>query len=239
MKQFTNRLDFSLTLKRFVMMGKRSSKSRIIAFLVFMIPICSSLMYFSSSYRVADTIMINGEEHVFYYNLQYKPSSWYSTRGLYSDVTLVSKMFIESRFNRVYDLDGNPYSGSQTWYNRTDNSIIMQETFLNGTMIEGKRFSNDGAIEQHQIIEFDEGNLLSARVWQNGNLSIEVFSHSDSLETMNTFYPNGQLEWTTTYLESSPIFDRLNHGISSHYDQEGNLLKQERYEDGILIETIK
>jgi antitoxin component YwqK of YwqJK toxin-antitoxin module len=237
--KLTNKLDFSLTLKRFVMLGKRSSKSRIIAFLVFMIPICSSLVFFSSSYRITDTIMINGEEHVYYYNHYYKPDDFYSNKGLYSDLTLVSKTITESRFHQVYDLDGNLYTGSQSWYDRTDNSIIMQETFKNGYMIEGKRFSDNGEIEQHQIYEFDEGTFLSNRVWQNGTLSIEVFSHSDSLETTNTFYPNGQLEWTTTYLEASSIFDRINHGTSSRYDQEGNLLKQELYENGELLETIK
>lgn len=57
---------------------------------------------------------------------------------------------------------------------------------------------------------------------------------SGSLGYHKTWHPNGQLKYEA-YFESNIQYE----GLKTFYDENGNIIQQERYENGELVETIK
>jgi antitoxin component YwqK of YwqJK toxin-antitoxin module len=57
---------------------------------------------------------------------------------------------------------------------------------------------------------------------------------TDSLITTKAWHPNGQLAWEFQMTVPGGGM----HGLTTVYDENGDIVEQERYDDGELVETI-
>lgn len=139
------------------------------------------------------------------------------------------------------DSEGIPYSGEVHWYFKINDELARKEVYDNGKQIRVDIYDKEGNwvwFSKNEISEDENGIKYLEHFQKTENDSIFLafdLIWNDNSHTVKEYYLNGQLKHQYNY---NTIVNRVD-GMAYKYDQEGNLLKQERYEDGILIETIK
>ena len=158
---------------------------------------------------------------------------------------------------------GEPFNGSKRHFDYQTNKLFSERTYENGYLKEilyhDKRASNT---IQKEVITYEKGmptaitsynwngELHSERkpVYKNGQyigdqtynkdhvLIYEVLfiSFTDGLGSIKEWHPKGQLKFEAGYKQGMSY-----EGLMTSYDEFGNILEQELYEDGKLIEKIK
>lgn len=135
-----------------------------------------------------------------------------------------------------YTSSGEPFTGTQkTYYSDTD-SLYMEMHFEDGINTKSIFYMKNGDINR-LIHGRYLGFTYAKEIYVNGNLSYENVPPTESKDGvgyLRTWHRNGQLGSEVTYKG-----DRIYQGLMTEYDEEGNIIKQERYEDDELVETIK
>jgi len=114
---------------------------------------------------------------------------------------------------------------------KTGNSKIL---YLSGKIKQITPFKN-GLEDGIQKAYAEDGRLVMMAVYKNGFLRHREFMNKLDAQgrkqgLWKEFYPNGRLKLAGNYRND------IKNGYFKYYDQEGNLLKIEKYVDGILIE---
>ncbi|MBD3617401.1 MAG: hypothetical protein HUJ22_12605 [Gracilimonas sp.] len=216
----TSSISYSLTKKRFKMMKKELSIPKILGRKIVLIPVLSALLL-----TFCTSVSENGNE-----------------RNRY-DVELTKKVISDHRYATYvwFDEKGERYTGTQKTISKETGEIIKENIYENGLLIKLKYHSGEDSNISHSEYEYKDSTgikLASRTYYKNGQIMMEgiypVVSN-DFIGTGRHWHPNGVLQFEMSYKNEFINY----HGIMTTYDEEGNIIEQERYEDGELIEKIK
>ncbi|MEQ9266462.1 MAG: hypothetical protein RLN81_14630 [Balneolaceae bacterium] len=228
----TSSLDFSLTKKRFMMMGKNSSVARLYfkalpSILAFAI---SPFLFFDLQIETNEPFTISIQE------------IW-ADRS-YSDINLEFLGFpfgkdstsLLSQISSQAFLDGEPFTGIENIYDSKTDLLEISRVFVDGLPVHQKTFGSDG--KEHASIDIfynqHKTKRTSTRYFQLGTLKLEtIFSSPDhnGKRVLKFWNIDGTLD---TIMISGSSSDEL-----INYDPEGNVVFHERYENEELVEKIK
>jgi antitoxin component YwqK of YwqJK toxin-antitoxin module len=251
MTQFTSSLDFSLTKKRLLMMGKQFSKITAVNRVVILAPLLfvSVLMFCTQSEQ---------EKRIFHNRVETytEPEFLYDEHGTEFDDT--------RRNIPVYDGNGVLFNGTRRLLEKGTDKLLAETVFEGGILLSvqfyDQRISqniqrqvvhregsdkliaenydwNNELMGKHEYIFNNDTVVISRRYLNNDVLAdewIDQEASDDGLGHIREWHPNGQLKYEVAFKDSLRY-----HGLMSLYDEQGNIMEQERYENGELIEKIK
>ncbi|MFV1884118.1 MAG: hypothetical protein ACMZ7B_06510 [Balneola sp.] len=226
MNQFTSHIDFKLTKKRLVIMGKNSSLASKVIRLLPLLPIFLFITFLFCDRQT------NPDE--LYTDVQLTRSPSLSNQVLDSGRVYASERY----FN-----NGELFTGTQNYYFKSDDKLFTSVTFKEGLRVKEQTFRRTGE-EWYRVeidYDFDTGEQTSIHGYDEGVLtmqSLTASSEHNGLDVYREWFPNGQLKFEmTSYSEDKrPI---IYEGVMTRYDELGNITEQERYSEGELIEKIK
>jgi hypothetical protein len=236
MKQFTSHIGFSLTKKRFKMMGKSISKIKVGAIWLFLLPLSVALIIVFSAQTESYPQNISMQEiwdsmpPTTYYDVELESEG---PTGLYHP--------LDERTGTLIGPDGEPYTGERNTYSVDTDSVILKETILDGKVVQTEHTLRDSTNTSYKWVTIPsidiEGNKVSTyysdRLTDSLVLNMEKID-TDSLITTKAWHPNGQLAWEFQMTVPGGGM----HGLTTVYDENGDIVEQERYDDGELVETI-
>ncbi len=221
MNRFTSHIDFKLTKKRLVLLNKnRSLAGRIIRLL----PLLPMFLFITFIFCSKPD---NPNELYSNVRLQLISSPYEQVQD--------SGIFYDSR---MYDMDGVLFSGVQSHYFKSDDKLLTSVTFKEGLRVKEQTFKRTGEEWYRTEIEYDfeKKKRIAFRGYDLGVLTSELIDSSpdhDGKQLYREWHPNGQLKFQSTSDEKGT------QGLMTLYNNSGNVVEQERYEDGELIEKIK
>lgn len=234
----TSSINYSLTKKRLKMIPRTFSALRSGTKGLFLIPfLMAATLMFCTKNKGGPPYKITGNNDVLYSNVE-----------LFMNPERSDELNIKRRGIGIrYDSDGNPFTGTlETRY--TKNDQLLTNTVFSDGVIKSSEFYNPKTGELVEKSEFGYigEQFKRTRVYSSNEILIEEWSdfQSGKLGYHKKWYENGQLEYEAYF--SGPIKDETlkatkipYQGLMTLYDEQGNILEQERYEDGELIEKIK
>lgn len=241
MKQFTSHLDFFLTKKRLLMMGKRISGIKVGAIWLFVLPV-----------SVASVIVLSAQPDNYPETMSIQeiwdsmpPTTYYDMElTFYGDSRY---HYLDDRRGVWKDTEGIPYSGPRSQYYINTDQKIMTELFKNGRIIQQNFFLSDSTdnVSSQSLVEFsisEQDELISTvtTYFQTDSAyQSMIISEYDSTRNYKMYYRSGQLlsEWNVLVDYETP--DLIKFGLQTYYEEDGTIGKQERFENGELIEKIK
>lgn len=230
MKQFTSRLDFRLTKARFKMLSSSCSKFRSMPRALLVMLALSAI-----------TFMFCTDSGTKYENLSFKElGEMFPTT--YDDVELK-----KNEDGIWIDINSLPYSGVQQIFSTDSDQLVYTHHFNNGFLFESELFNVNPQGEP--IIK----GLVKYAIDPEGNLNTKIFSETDDNamtlfveftdyeDTRNQkyYYLSGNLHSDKNMLRPASGNGIEYHGLFTEYDEDGIITKQELYDNGELVETIK
>ncbi|RNC83412.1 MAG: hypothetical protein ED557_10345 [Balneola sp.] len=227
MNRLSSKLNYSLTRKRLQMTSKRFSKTKGYSKPVFMLPLISFISFLFCVESIPEGF--EKTEHL--------PNAY-----VYSDTDL----FINTNLNQgddpkiLFSENGEPFSGTRQILSKKDNTLVLEYTYQDGvlTLITTNGLNPHTGIESRGEFEYKNRKLVATRYFHPDNqIAHERLSsaYSDNgLHTWKEWYPNGQLKLEWNYDDNV-----IAQGLATSYDEEGNIVGQEIYEDGEIVRKIK
>ena len=173
------------------------------------------------------------DEKTFYYEIS--PTGYYYEKKL-----LVQTLKIANASDaRFYNEEGEPFSGTQRLLNLENNSLKIETEVDEGVIKSRTVFHDTGEVHNRIEYEYRGDTLVYSKSIINGKLFQENFYPSISESGMlvtKTYFPNGQIQH-----ESQQLFvDETGsyHGLMTLYDEEGNILEQDLYDNGKLVKNL-
>lgn len=163
-------------------------------------------------------------------------SRLYHVPELHVDFDRSEELGIPRALAARFTASGELFTGTQKVYFTKNDSLYM-ELYFEGGIHTGSKMTIDGDIFRQVHTVYLNEPLFGKEIYVNGNISYENIPPTESEDGMGhirTWHDNGQLGAEVTYTG-----DQVYHGLMTEYDEEGNIITQERYEDGELIEKIK
>jgi hypothetical protein len=234
----TSSINYSLTRKRLIMMGKKISKIKVGAVWLFVLPLSVALIIVFSTQTDQYPQTISMQEiwdsmpPTTYHDVELK---YEGSPGLYHP--------LDERTGVLIDPNGKPFTGERNTYSVDTDSVIQKETIVNGkiTRTEFHMYDSTGVFQYRSVVipSLDkDGNKVSTyysdRLTDSLVLNMEKID-TDSLITTKAWHPNGQLAWEF----QMKVPGGGMHGLTTVYDENGDIVEQEQYENGELIEKIK
>ena len=225
MKQFNSHLDFSLTKKRFKMMVKEFSFLRSGSKTVVLLPILALLMLtFCSKERE--------------YKVD-KPQTIYTNVELHLDGERDKEL--GKPLGTYYTSSGEPFTGTQKIYYTENDSLYMKQIFKDGIQTEAVIYYPDSSPLHGKIVRQKHGVYLDKpllkEMYENEVMvyeNVPPTESEDGMDHVRLWHDNGQLS-----VEHAYTGDQIKQGLMTEYDEEGNITRQERYENGEVVEVIK
>lgn len=228
MNQFTSRVGYSLTKKRFKMMIKHFSPLRSYSRKFVLFPVLMAITLMFCTQQMDHPIKITGDGD----------GVLYSTVDLYVDSEKPKELNIEKKGVGIrYDSDGKAFTGSQQFRHLENDSLYSETVYENGLMKSREFISRDGDSVSRYNYEYSYigEHFKAVKTYSDGVLLEEwKDAEPDQLGFNKQWYPNGQLKFETNFRENIEY-----DGLMTLYDENGEILEQERYEGGELVEVIK
>ncbi len=235
MKQFTSRIDFSITKKRLNMLSKKASKSSMLPKALFVIPVFSIL-----------TLMFCADSENPYENMNHIELSAIN-KSMYYDIELDTEGYVglyhpkDERTGILLGPDGLPYNGKRSAFYSDTDSLFFTETIVDGkkTQMVMNMYDSTGTFSYQTLSEYSldlNGNFvtISYANRQTDNLVLsDIKMDSDSLSTYVMYHPNGQI---AQEFQIKPALGL--DGIATIYDDKGIIIGQRLYDEGELVETV-
>ncbi len=228
----TNKLNFSLTKKRLILIGKRISVAQLYS------KGLSALIAFSFS------------PFLFFNPFTPSDSYTYNIRETYTDIKLQRKSLI-AEGDSIYSLaqipyivlteQGEPFSGVENVYSEKTDSLLSSTIYVDGLSVHFKVFDKSGNQRSSLDTFYDakKTKKTSTRYYQGGSLSVEmVFSspNHDGKQVLRFWHSDGYLRGIVI---SETDREKPNTSEMINYDSEGNVIFHERWENEQLVEKIK
>ncbi len=162
--------------------------------------------------------------------------------GSYNDIELTKTE------NRIWvDEEDTPYSGEQNVFKSDTDELVYTHFYKDGFLFETliHNVNPQGTPEISAKTKYftdSAGNLITQTFKETETDSlILIVQFTDSGTTRNSkyYHRNGNLWSDKTMLWPVNEDGIKYHGLFTEFNNEGNIIKQERYENGSLIETIK
>jgi hypothetical protein len=238
MKPFTSHIDFSLTKKRFKMMGKKFSALRSGTKGLFLIPVLmtATLMFCTRN---------SGEPP---YKVTGNSDELYSNVDLFMNPERSKELNIKRRGLGIrYDSEGNPFTGTlETRYSKND-QLFTESVFIDGVLQSSALYhpKSGKLIEKSEFGYIGEQFKRIRGFLGDGELIEEwVDAKPGEMGYYKKWHKNGQLKYEAYFTENVQpeglmTFHTKYQGLMTLYDEQGNIIEQARYEDGELVEKIK
>lgn len=249
MNQFTSHLDFSLTKKRLLMMGKRISRTKLGSLLALTLPVLIAITLLFCT----DTDKTNGYFYNGFLVVDEPELHFMDDQGQKIETSLSDN----KNHLSVY-VNGTLFSGVQQTIDVKTNKVLGETTFSEG-LPESAEYFNQKFSPEIQRSEFsysDDRWTASKFDWDNnftgsntrlfnGNVYVggQMFNAkgvlvfevtlTDSLKAIRSWYDDGTLK------DESFVNENGYQGLMTLYSENGEIKGQERYENGELIEKIK
>ncbi len=168
---------------------------------------------------------------------------------LYSDVRVFfdpGSLDVENSIPKspIYkDKHGKPYTGTSNMYYRKNNQLYSTTTYVNGIRTKWVIFDKNGEETYKTDKGYDGNKWVSTKAYSKGNLTQEWLSSSitdSEYDIHREYHSNGSLKFEMTF--SSDLANKkpiVYQGLMTLYDEQGNIVQQELYKDGKLVETIE
>ncbi|MCG8371881.1 MAG: hypothetical protein MI700_00015 [Balneolales bacterium] len=224
MKRLTNKLDFSLTKKRFWMMGKTLNPSKRRGIYTFILPFISI-----TTFLFCTSTESQSQKYIQAFNNEF----------VFSEPEVFLKLNSEFRPDGYwYDSEGNYISGTVQLFELETGLIKRKDSVIAGLVHKTVFLDENGRSTNVMIKEYSQNKLINETSWLMGDLFWKNTYHTDSLMTSQQYYPDGQLKWEATSVVGT-IPNTRYQGYMTLYDAQGNIEQQELYENGELVEKIK
>ena len=240
----TSSLDYSLTKKRLLMMGKRrefgviTGRVSLLSTLLVLLTLCFCARIESDE---PGFFTIGETEYTYLFS------------GMPNHKSDPPLIFLPDEYGKrnkgpihFYLTSGELYSGEATAYK--NERLSQKFIFENGLITEHFLFNSDGSPRQLIMTGFENERLKSKRSYlYNDNNEKYLTNESEfppftnnGLSNIKMYHPNGALYFEYSH-KGGYYNDRASqyHGLMTLYDEQGDVLQQERYKDGELIEKIK
>lgn len=131
---------------------------------------------------------------------------------------------------------GEPFTGTQKVYYTENDSLYMELFFEDGINTGSVMYQDGNVIRQKHTTYLNSRH--TQEMYFNDLLVYQDIPPSKTEDGMGHarlwHRSNGKLAFEVFYTG-----DKVYQGLMTEYDEEGNIIMQERYEDGELVETIK
>jgi len=212
-------LNFYLTKKRLMMMTKSKSLLSSSVKIALLTPLIPILILFYNT-RVIDRHNIKGT---------------YETK-LIAETVAVDDTFSYIQLNTE---DGEPYSGSNKLFDPKTGILETEAIYDKGMPISIKTYNGIGQVFFRNVFDYENGLPKKQRLYISGNLFMEYIYPTPERDYQGIqrywHLEEGKIQYEAHFLNNSENF----HGLVTEFDTQGNIVEQERYEDGELVETIK
>src|SRR6056297_351521 len=215
---FASNLNFYLTKKRLLMMTKKRSFIRSSLKMAVLTPVVPLLILMFNT-RVIDKDHLLGT---------------YETE-LVADTVQVDENFSYSKWKTE---DGSFFHGSNKLFDPQTGILKKESIYQDGNMIAHKSFNDFGQVWYRTVYEYENGLPVTKRTIISGDLMSEfIYPVPDNeYRGVQRYYTkDGSLQYEANFLSHSENY----HGLVTEFDTEGNIIEQERYENGELIKKIK
>lgn len=137
----------------------------------------------------------------------------------------------------MFDESGTPFTGTQQMRYEKNDSLFSETVYENGVRKSTTAYHEDGTLMGKSEYGYVGEKFRTVKEYNRDGLLIEEWltpTNGDSLGTIKQWHPNGQLKFEMTFKSGMKY-----HGLMTMYNKDGEIIKQERYENGELVETIK
>lgn len=218
--KLASNLNFFLTKERFKMMTRQVSRWRHVSTKVLLMPVLP-LLFLMYGLFVIDL----------------ETEQWIRT----PDVELTAdtlQIFDQAYQLKFKDEKGQYYTGSQKFFHIRTGMLTEETWYVNGIPIEHRVYNKLGGTFTRNIHEVEDGWTRRINSYFNGTLMAQhLLPHPNYGPEGKTqyYHEEGWLRYESNYLQDSQNF----HGLVTTYNEQGEILKQERYENGEPAEKIR
>ncbi|HET8865051.1 MAG TPA: M56 family metallopeptidase [Gracilimonas sp.] len=226
---FSSSFNYPSTKKRFKMMIKNTSPLRSFSKRMLLLPIL-----------MATTLMFctNKNENDYSRKITDNNDALYSTVDLYFDNDRAEELGLLKDGPMIkFDKSGTPFTGTQQYRYVVNDSLFSETIYVDGITTSTTAYHKDGSLMGKYEFGYVEDKFWATKHYNEDGLLIEEWQtpeSEDSLGYIKQWHQNGQLKFEMTYKKGMKY-----HGLMTLYDEEGEIIEQERYEDGKLVEKIK
>ncbi|GAA5520649.1 hypothetical protein LQ318_02860 [Aliifodinibius salicampi] len=134
-----------------------------------------------------------------------------------------------------YTSSGEPFTGTQKVYYTENDSLHMELYFEDGLNTGSVQYKDGDTIRIKSGI-YQKFPRLQEMYVNDHLVYKDVFptESEDGMGNIRMWHNNRQLSVKVNYTG-----DQVYQGLMTEYDKEGNIITQERYEDGEMVEKIK
>lgn len=159
---------------------------------------------------------------------------------LYTDVKLCLPNPVEGLVKgqsiRFIDWTGKPFTGTQSTFYRKNDQLYSESVFEDGLSTSLMVYNKGGSQRARVKHEYLETEMVWNRRYNEEDLLVmesKSYRISDGgFGFVKRWHDNGQLQFEMKTDGSGKY-----QGLMTLYDEQGNVLKQENYKDGVLIES--
>jgi len=167
-----------------------------------------------------------------------------SNSGLQLSVDLKIK-WVEDQNGKTavkYYLNDRPYTGERLAHDKSTGELVSRSVFKDGELESFDRYyRNDKPFSTYdwssispEDVEAGRNRANSATYYLSGQKKSVFVNPSDDGSTLGTYrewYENGQLKFNM-FLDENYDYE----GLMTLYSESGDIIKQEQYKDGVLVE---
>lgn len=151
------------------------------------------------------------------------------TGALYSNVDLEMKLPDGGAHFRL--LDGEPFTGEQIFRYVKNDSLFVVNKFNEGLRQQTIAYNEDGSIKGTYKYKYKNGHFVGGtEYYSDGSKKLDWLqggASEDGLGFTKEWHPNGQLKFEMQWDENNQY-----HGLMTKWDEQGNIIAQEKYEHG-------
>lgn len=220
----TSSIGYSLTKKRLYMMFRTYSRLRSGSKMALLLPVLAML-----------TLTFCSRKTVYSKSDLSLNKTYYSVPKLHANPTRSKELGIPVSDAAQFTSSGKPFTGTKKIYYTSNDSLYMKQYYKNGIETGSLMYRDGDSTRQKYDWSLHKPNLKES--YTNGILVYKDVLPSESKDGMGhvrQWYKNGQLSFEVSYTG-----DHIKQGLMTEYDKKGNIIKQERYKDGKVVEKIK
>ena len=220
----TSSIGYSLTKKRLRMMVRSHSRLRSVLKTALLLPLLALL-----------TLTFCTKKTVYSESDLFPNKIYYSVPKLHPDPKRSEELGIPLTDGAQFTSSGEPFTGTKKVYYTKNDSLYMKQYYKDGIETGSLMYSDGDSTIHKYDWSLHKPNLKES--YTNGILVYKDVLPSESKDGMGhirQWYKNGQLSYEVSYTG-----DHIKQGLMTEYNNEGNIIKQERYKDGKVVKKIK
>lgn len=220
----TSSIGYSLTKKRLRMMFRTHSRLRSGSKTALILPLLALL-----------TLTFCSRKTVYSKSDLFPNKTYYSVPKLHANPKRSEKLGIPTTDGAQFTSSGKPFTGTKKIYYTKNDSLYMKQYYKDGIETGSLAYRDGDTIRQEYDWSLHKPNLKESYI--NGVLVYKDILPSESKDGMGhirQWYKNGQLSFEVSYTGN-----HVYQGFMTEYDKKGNIIKQDRYKDGKVVEKIK